>query len=914
MKNSSPSQSLPPKASSQNTLDPWLYRMELFAKLGTLVATGGLLGMLWQSASAQVPPPPKPSGFPPGARSLSNPFGNPTNPNQPIPPPPAGGNAPMYFPEDEDDEFGDAYGGGYYPPGSPGANVMPAYPSTPPGAGAYDPRAKTAGPGATGAPQNNPNSVTVGGSNGGVIVKSQQKTLSVDFVSGEGAKETVTDFNYPDADIMDIAKALGRLTGKNFIFDKEVKGRVSIISNSSITVGDAWRAFLTALDINNFALVPSGKYIRIMRKRDAREKQIPTYLSDDHTPNTDGLVTRIFALRYISANEVVRAFRSFLPADVRIIPYDETNTVIVTDTGANLNKFAKMLEMLDVEGYDAGIEVIPVKFASASELSKLIDSLLPGHSTGIPGAPPGAPRSGGRFTSRRTKEGGIVNNIISDERTNTLIVHANNKGADQVRELVHKLDQKLPASVSGGKVHVVYLQYAEAEKIANTLNNISQGAKTAAPGPAGGTGVNPVSNSLFEGSIKVSPDQMTNSLVITASPTDFATVQRVINRLDIPRDQVFVEVIIMEVGSTKDLNVGINIANPPNKAGLITNKDDVLSFIAGGAVMPFVNGAIIGWGGGGTNKMTVNGTQVEVPNIFALAKALQSHAKANILATPQILTLDNSEASFESSDNIPQPIANVGQGGVLQTTFQKEKVELSIKIKPQINKVLNFVKLEVESKLGDITNKVPGELQGKTFATSNRMAKTNVVVGDGDTVVLGGLIRDKSSENVTKIPLLGDIPILGWLFRSTNNISEKTNLLMFMTPRIIRQYDKVREILDKKLAERDEFIERGFGGDDPARGKRDAIIRSLPKIDDIKTRRFEPAVSLDEVSADEKPKDAPLNTNSTAQDSSPQGPPPGVTVAPLPPKAEKTSQNQAPTAPLSDSRPAEISSEAPKGN
>ena len=300
----------------------------------------------------------------------------------------------------------------------------------------------------------------------------------------------VTDFNFPDADILDIAKTLGKLTGKNFILDKDVKGRITIISNSPITVGDAWKAFLTALDINGFALIPSGRYIRIARQRDARDKQLKTY-TGDFSPDTDALITRVFPLKYIQAEEVARTFRSFMPANSRIIPYEQTNTVIVTDTGSNISKLAKMLEILDVEGYDAGIEVIPVKFASATELSKLIDALIPG--TGgapLPGGAPASAAGGARPSARRTKEGGLINTIIADERTNTMIVHANTKGADQIRELVAKLDQKLPSQVGGGKIHVVYLQFADSEQIANTLNNISHraGTKPRRPAEAGGPG------------------------------------------------------------------------------------------------------------------------------------------------------------------------------------------------------------------------------------------------------------------------------------------------------------------------------------------------------------------------------------------------------------------------------------------
>ncbi len=689
--------------------------------------------------------------------------------------------------------------------------------------------------------------ISVGGNPAnGVISKNALPVVKVDDETAEGSKEIVTDFNFPDADILDIAKTLGKLTGKNFILDKDVKGKITIISNSPITVGEAWKVFLTALDINGFALIPSGKYLRIARQRDARDKQLKTY-TGDFSPDTDALITRVFPLKYISAEEVARTFRSFMPANSRIIPYEQTNTVIVTDTGSNISKLSKMLDILDVEGYDAGIEVVPVKYASAAELSKLIDALIPGTSTGSPsgGGGPGVPRFGGasgRFNARRTKEGGIINTIIADERTNTLIVHANTRGADQVRELVAKLDQKLPQSTGGGKVHVVYLQFADAEQIANTLNNFSsQTGSRSGPsspgGPTGGTGVNPIAANLFEGSIKISPDKATNALVITASPSDFVTVQRVINRLDIPREQVYVEVVILEVQLGRNFNFSANIISAPSLLGSVTSKDDITSTFATGN--PFSsNGVLTSFALGNTYNLTVNGQNIPISSVQGLIKAVQANNVGNVLATPQIIALDNSEANFESAEKIPYPVSNAVQGAGVSTSIQKESVALSIKIKPQINKITNFVKLDVTAKMGSLQSVgVPKALADQAFATLDRTAQSTVVIGDSDTVVLGGLMRDNMQETVTKIPLLGDIPLLGWLFKSKETKVSKNNLLIFMTPHIIRQYEKVRAILDKKLKERDEFIESNAGGEDPLREQRDAIIRSLPDIKELTKKR-----------------------------------------------------------------------------
>lgn len=785
----------------------------LMMSLFTLFGFWGSLSLSVEGTSPTLSPP-APKSFEGGSRSFSNPF---------VPSSP-GAKAPPVFEDDEldfesEEDFEDfpSSGGGGSPSGSGGGGQASGTNSTAGG-------------------------ISMGGTTaGGVVSKAEPSLIQINNETGEGSKEVVTDFNFPDADILDIAKTLGKLTGKNFILDKDVKGRITIISNSPITVGDAWRAFLTALDMNGFAIIPSGKYIRIARQRDARDKQLKTYIGE-FSPDTDALITRLFPLKYLSAEEVARNFRSFMPANSRIIPYEQTNTVIVTDTGSNIQKLGKLLEMLDVEGYDAGIEVIPVKFASAIELSKLIDTLIPGTgSVGQGGSRFAGP--GGRFTARRTKEGGIINTIIADERTNTLIVHANNRGADQVRSLVAKLDQKLPSAPGGGKVHVVYLQFAEAEQIANTLNNLSSQAGSRATG-AGGTGVNPAQTSLFEGAIKVSPDKATNSLVITASPADFATVQRVINRLDIPRDQVYAEIIIMEITLGRDFNFSsnMNFLTPRGAVGFTPNTDllDFLNNPVGqkGAVFSFFNDK--------KTKVNIGSQTVEVPTLASLIKAIQTKSNANILATPQILALDNSEANFETAERIPVLTTTAVQGAVAQSTT-KENVSLSIKIKPQINKLANFVKLSIETKLEDISGReLPAQVQNLALATIQRNAKTEIVCADGDTIVMGGLIRDTSSEQISKIPILGDIPLLGWLFRSKKTQQAKTNMLLFITPHIVRQYDKVRAILDKKLKERDEFLESSTGGDDPLRKYRDNIIKGLPDMEEIMAKKVEKVYTIDE--------------------------------------------------------------------
>jgi general secretion pathway protein D len=677
-----------------------------------------------------------------------------------------------------------------------------------------------------------------GGANTKIQPGQQSQCLKLDPETGVGP-DIVNNFDFPDADIVEIAKTLGRLTCINFMFDKDVRGKISIVSNAPITIGDAWKAFLTALDVNGFALIPSGKYYRIARQRDAKDKQIKTY-SKDNSPDTDMYITKVIPLKYINAEEVSRVFRNFMPPNTRIIAYDQTNTIIITDTGSNIKKITDMLEVLDVETYDEKLEVIRIKYAGAQEIAKLIDQLLPGASTGGPGpgAMGGVPNFRGNFNARRTKEGGVISHIIPDDRTNSVIVSANAKGLIQVKELIKKLDRKISENTGGRRIHVIYLQFADAEQAAQTLNSLISGqssSKSLSPNPVGGIGAGGSGNvPIFEGNIRVSPDKATNSLVITASPSDFQTLQRVISKLDVPRDQVYVEAVIMEMNVDKSFSLSTSVANPTNGVAFLPNQD-LGNFLANPLSM---DGLVLGFQGGNSSKtFSIPGTSssITVNSIQGLIRAIQTNSNANVLSTPQILTLDNQEASIEVAETVPLPQQTTLQGVGQQQSLIREKIALSLTIKPQINKISNFVKLDINQKLEDISSRpLPKAVADLAFGTLSRTSKTTVVVQDGDTVALGGLVRDKVIENVKKVPILGDIPLIGWLFRSKSTATTKQNLISFITPRIIKQYQQVRKVLDKKIRERDEFIEKQNGGEDEFYDYKMRMIKDLPPLSELR--------------------------------------------------------------------------------
>lgn len=443
---------------------------------------------------------------------------------------------------------------------------------------------------------------------------------------------------------------------------------------------------------------------------------------------------------------------------------------------------------------------------------------------------------------------------------------------------------------------MIYLQFADAEKLSQTLNNLSQGAGSTRPStPMGmGTGFNPVQASLFEGNIKIAADVATNSLVVTASPTDFSTIQRVVARLDIPRDEVYVEVVIMEMTINRASQLSANIINAPSGIASLPSTD-LFSFLASPSSQ---TGAILGFAAGNKFNIDVGGKTIAISSVTGLVKALQTNANANVLATPQIIALDNQDALFESTENVPV-LKSVAVQGAIQTNTENQKVTLSIKLKPQINKLSNFVKLDIDTKIGDFSaTALPPEVAKFAKGTIERNAKTVVVVGDGDTIVIGGLTRDKISDQINKVPILGDIPILGWLFKSKSSDVAKSNLMIFMTPHIIRQYEKVRGVLDKKLKERDDFIEAYAGGNDPNRAKRDDMIRNLPDIKALSAKRPVAVASDDETPAAVPVEDSFKNVNPGA--SAPPVLPQAVQPVPVP----QSLSPAPPTAPIEPPVPA----------
>lgn len=634
----------------------------------------------------------------------------------------------------------------------------------------------------------------------------------------------VKNFDLADKEIKDVVTLISKWTGKNFIIDQKVRGRITIMGPSAVSLQEAYQAFLTALEANGLTTVQAGKYIRVIDSAEARRAPVKTY-AGDYAPKDDQFITRIFQLKFINADEVQREFRDLTTRQGKLFAYEPTNSIIITDTGSNIQRIKEILETLDVKNYETTLHVLRIKNGAAKAIADMLGEI---YSEGK--SSPGQPRSFRKSALERTRGGGVISKIIPDEQTNSLVVLANVSGFEQLKQLVGKLDVK---TTDSGRIHVYYCEYTKAEDLASTLSSLSGGAgakssKRSSP-PPGGLGGGPVGGSSgpvsaeLEGGVKVTSDAATNALVITANSVDFQTLKKVIRKLDIPRLQVFVETAIIEVAIDDSTKIGVNLAAAsPGRGfagGFIGDSGSLLSAISGGIPS---EGATIPFAAGNTFNYSVPGTSssVTLSNFMGLINLLTKSTKSSLLSTPQIIALDNEKAEFQVLDEIPVQtslVAATAQVGGATGSVERLKTGITIKLTPHINAASKNIRLEIEQKVDTFkpSTSVPEALRNFQVATTSRVTNTSIVVKDQDFIMMGGLMSDKNEESVSKVPLLGDIPVLGWLFKSKTYKNIKTNTIILMHPRIIGTSLEASNQIQKSLEKREEFVGKHYGSEDP---------------------------------------------------------------------------------------------------
>lgn len=661
-------------------------------------------------------------------------------------------------------------------------------------------------------------------------------------ITSENFPETIESFDFPNVEITDVIKAISELTGKNFIIDSTVRGKITILAPSKITVAEAYKAFLSALAINGFTVVPSGGFLKIRNARSAQRDNIDTY-SGAYYPNSDQMITKIIHLKHITADTVQKDLRLLTSSYGEMSAFGQTNSLIISDFGANIDRVMKIINQLDVPGFEDQLEVVGIKYAKAKDIAELIDKVVnkgQKASTATQGGfAAGVPRFGATTaTTAGGKTGASYFLVFPEDRTNSLVIVGNRPGIGRVKKLITQLDFKVKAEDAGG-VYVYYVKHGEAEKIAETLSQVTKdaipkSAPTAGAGPIGFApqGQAAVREGVFGGDVAIKADKNTNSLVISASKQDYERVVDILQKLDIPRDQVFVQAIIMEMSLNDGFSasgglVGFN--KDGGKSGFVSKETDVTDVLnplagAGNAILAFGQGAIDVFDP--TTQKTV-----KMPSLVGFLKFVKTLGKSNILSTPQITATDSQESEIEVGDKVVTGSkVTAGANGaqpVVEPTFEEATIKMTIK--PFISPSSNRIRMEFKQIAKQLSQaKVPARFKDETQSLATRSIKTNVNVNDGDTAVIGGLIRNEESEITRKVPLLGDLPLIGWLFKSKDVTSAKLNMIVFLTPKILRTGTDQQNVVNFKAQERLNFIKQ-TGGKDPNGAVMDKLLKREAK-------------------------------------------------------------------------------------
>ena len=570
--------------------------------------------------------------------------------------------------------------------------------------------------------------------------------------------QTIT-LNLKDADINALIGTVAEVSGKNFIVDPRVKGKVTVISSRPMDAGEVYEVFLSILKVHGFAAVPSGAVIKIVPDVSAKQDSIPN--ATDKEPGVgDEMVTRVVQVDHVAAAQLVPILRPLVPQQGHLAAYPATNVLIISDRAENVTRLVSIIRRIDKVS-DSEIEVIRLQHASAAEVVRILNAIS-------------------RSTAGAGKTPGVASEaLVADERTNSVLLGGDRAERLRLRAIISHLDTPLE---SEGNTKVIYLKYAKAPDLVEVLQGVgkTQGEEAKKAKATAGS---------VDKELDIHADEATNSLVITAPPSLMRSLESVIRQLDIRRAQVLVDAIIAEVGENKARQLGIQWAvfdlsgqtapvGGTNFNNVGTNLVDIAQGVIDRSLVGLTPGLSFGIGRLGNDGV----------NFAAVMQALASDGDSNILSTPSLLTLDNEEAEIVVGQNVPfvtGSFTDTGSGGGGSVnpfqTIQRQDVGITLKIKPQINEG-DAVVMQIEQEVSSIANNA----QASDLITNKRSIKTNVLAKDGQIIVLGGLIEDRVRQSEQKVPLLGDLPLLGALFRAKSSNVEKANLMVFIHPTILR--------------------------------------------------------------------------------------------------------------------------------
>jgi general secretion pathway protein D len=644
----------------------------------------------------------------------------------------------------------------------------------------------------------------------------------------------------PDIELKDLVDWAMGFSCKSFVFASGVGGRsakVTVMTPERLNARQAWRVFLTALASMNLTIVPKGNVLEIVEQPQAKRHALPLYIKGSPAA-ADQVVRVVLRPEHLATADLATILTELKSKDGEVKPVDKAGIVVVTDFGSHVAKMAQIMLEVDRPVVGERLYMIKVQHADATDIAAKLTEIIgtkPATTapTGTPAARASARRARGRVTAKTAAAASssdevasaLPSKIIADERINALIVLATKAAYYRVKALVKRLDVALDFD-SGGRIHVYPLEHADAEELAATMTSVitgiqqaqssgAQGRNARAPvRPAATASAGDGGTAAFEGQVRVSPDKPTNSLVITASAADFIAVRRIIRELDTRRRQVYIEATIVEVSVNDSLDLGVSFHGGLEQDGSIILGGVQHPELASLNVASLVSAS--GLLGGVLGPLLDNAEQflgTSIPSFGILFQALATSGNVHVLSSPHILTQDNQEAEISVGQNIPYQSAfsfggigtpgQQGGSGLLPTqSVQRQDVALTLKIVPHIN-ASDMVRLEIDLEISDIASENFGGL-GPSW--SKRTIKDHVVVSDQQAVVIGGLMSDRQTSSENKVPLLGDIPVLGYLFKYKSKSKEKRNLLVLLTPYVIKDQLDVERIVEKRVREQREFI------------------------------------------------------------------------------------------------------------
>lgn len=632
------------------------------------------------------------------------------------------------------------------------------------------------------------------------------------------AKDRRVTFNFVDVELPVITKFISDITGKNFIFDERVKGKITIIAPSKLTIDDAYNLFTSVLELKGFTVIPSGvNAYKIISSAEARQRGIE--IAKDKQTVNESYIARLVSLKNISADDALRFLQPVVSKDGYVSAFGPGNLLLLIDSGLNVEKILSILDSIDQPSMSERPEIVLLRHSSSEAVAKMLNEGMSRKSRAIPQP----------FAIEEAK-------AIAETRLNAIVLFGDKGGREAMKSLIALVD--VPAPAAQGRINVYFLENADAPELAKVLEGIIKSA----PQRQAAQGIPPVTAFEAAGGITVTADKASNALIVVASPSDYQNLLQVMRQLDKKRRQVFVEAMIVEASidklselGTKWRVIGKHNGDPVAIGGFGTmDTAAVQSVIAGlqgatlGGLGNFLDIPLTSIGADGTATTST----LKVPGFAALFSMDEFKDAVNVLSTPQILTSDNKEAEIVVGENVPfitKREADATRTASVFSTIERKDVGITLRITPQVSEG-DYVKLDIFQEISALKrNETENILISVGPSTTKRSTRTSVVVKDEQTVVIGGLMQEREEESIMKVPVLGDLPLLGWLFKNKSHSRRKTNLLVFLTPHVVKE-DRLAQITKDKQKE--------FGVAEKRFAEGELLVRFKESVSDENARKL----------------------------------------------------------------------------